>query len=89
MQRGLHLLHHAHHVAPTSCDLHTDAHSPTRDANAAVERTVSHFHRKFTLMAFALHTSRAAREKPPIAANYNLLAGAGVFAAFKRLDIPD
>lgn len=23
-----HLLHHAHHVAPTSCDLHTDAHPP-------------------------------------------------------------
>lgn len=54
-----HLFHHAHHVAPTSCDLHTDAHPPTRDANATVERTVSHFHRKFTLMAFALHTSRA------------------------------
>lgn len=37
----------------------THGRAPIRDANAAVERTVSHFHRKFTLMAFALHTSRA------------------------------
>lgn len=61
MQRGPHLLHHAHHVAPTSCDLHTDGHPPTRDA--AVERTRIPFPSKVhTNGICSAHIARGPRE---------------------------
>lgn len=83
-----HLLHHAHHVAPTEL-WPTHGRAPTHPwrERRRRENRIPFPSKVHTNGICSTHLARCAR--PPIAANYNLLAGAGVFAAFQRPDIPD